>query len=61
MRQRFSIDFHDNDPSGAMASLPETAGEMLRELDTGLDYGEPISDRVERLERMICMLILRES
>lgn len=59
MRYRFPIDYHDNHPAAAMASLPETAVDMLNQFDSGLDFGEPIEDRIERVERMICLIILR--
>lgn len=57
---RLAIDFRGpGDTAGAMRSLDQTAMELLREADSGLDRGDATRDRLERLERMVSLLILR--
>lgn len=57
INQRMPIDF-DFPSDGA---LQETAAQLLQEIASGIDYGDTTSDRITRLERMVCLLVLQHA
>ncbi len=61
MAQKYPIDCHNPGDIQAIHSLNDTAADMLRDVDAGFRTEELPHERLDRLERMICLLILRES